>query len=731
MRKAHNLAWDRKWLPAIAEYRRALAEVDDDPLVWISLGSALAEARRLADAKAAYQRAGELAPDDATVLQKLADIYTRLRDVENASQMYLMMATAYMKNREPLKAIQAWRAIVRLSPAHIESRRRLAELLEQVGLNTESAEEHVTVARLLRERGQDAEATTHARKALTLDPQNRQALTINQSLQAPAGAPRGLRSLMLPRQSVPSPKLGDNPAQEAAQRALSRLAEVVSERKKAAQGPVGTAPLSAESLIAQALEFQSGNRLGEAIGCYQRAVALGANWPEVHFNLGMVCLKASRFDEAINELSQSLDAPDYMLGACYALAQIHQSRGRLADALEALLAAMHTVELRSVAPAQADTVTTLYQELAARFTTADQEGPARHLLSALFSLMNDKNWAERVGQLRRGLDTQFGYAALATVAELVGYPNPEEALMALVLSHDLLERQKTPSALEEVYRAIALAPAYLPLHAHLAEVFARQGHIQAAVEKYQVIAALQRVRRESLALADTYRQILKLVPQDTDTRARHIERLLQSNAIDEAIDQYVALGDAHYHLAQLDRAVSAYEEALRLIPRAAQDRWSVTIYHLLGEVYIQRVDWKGAAEVYRRIRELAPNDDKASLRLIDLAFKQGDDDAALRELDSLSARYEQTGEMAALLGVVTDLAALRPKNAALKERMADLLVKQGQGERAVSELDFLGELQLRAGQTQAAALTIERIIALSPPNVENYRELLQQLRAAH
>jgi hypothetical protein len=48
---------------------------------------------------------------------------------------------------------------------------------------------------------------------------------------------------------------------------------------------------------------------------------------------------------------------------------------------------------------------------------------------------------------------------------------------------------------------------------------------------------------------------------------------------------------------------------------------------------------------------------------------------------------------------------------------------------AIAELDAIGNLQLEAGQTQAAIRTIQAIIRLGPDNVRGYQQLLAQLRA--
>ena len=61
--------------------------------------------------------------------------------------------------------------------------------------------------------------------------------------------------------------------------------------------------------------------------------------------------------------------------------------------------------------------------------------------------------------------------------------------------------------------------------------------------------------------------------------------------------------------------------------------------------------------------------------------------------------------------------------------LVDHYKKLGQNEKAIAELDGLGDLLLEAGRRDDAIGVIEEIISLSPPNIEAYQKLLKQLNA--
>lgn len=717
LRKAHNYAWDRKWLQAAAEYRRALAEFDSDPMVWVSLGVALLEAKRIAEAKDAYRRASDLRPDDIALQQKLAELYERLGDVENALQMNLQVATALQKSDAPAKAVDAWRAILRLQPAHLDSRQRLAELLAQLGRKGEAAQEYITLARLLREPERIEEAAERVRKALALDPRNVEARQFMDSLQLTVAEPSRVAPPPPPQVSLSAE---DSPMHDTAQQAMARLADSIFERGQSGE---------ASAYITQAIDLQTRGKTHEAIEAYQRAQANGASLPEIHFNLGVLYLSAMRLEEAAQEFLQTVQLPAYALGSHFALGQCYRMRGSMGEAIEHLLEAIKLVDLETVRPEQSDQLLQIYNSLCESYTLYRDGDATVNFANALLEFMSSKQWQARSQEFRRRLNALSEDGQLLPIAELLTTQDPDEVLSALTLSREYLARQKYMAAIDECYHAIALAPNYLPLHARMAQVYVEQGRTELAVAKYQMMAAVQRVRGDALQAIETYRQILKLSPQDVDTRARLIELLSEQGAIGEVIEQRIALGEGYYELAQLDRALSEYQEALRLIPRVERDRWSQTILHQMGEIYVQRAAWKEALAIYLQLRKMAPNDEKASLRLIDLYFKLGRDPELENELNHLIENYEQSGAVAQLIPVVSDMVALRPKSTALRQHLIDVLLMAGRTDQAVGELDALGELQLTAGRPQEAMQTIERIIALKPDNIESYRALLAQLQA--
>jgi predicted Zn-dependent protease len=147
----------------------------------------------------------------------------------------------------------------------------------------------------------------------------------------------------------------------------------------------------------------------------------------------------------------------------------------------------------------------------------------------------------------------------------------------------------------------------------------------------------------------------------------------------------------------------------------------------MGDIDMQRVDWKRAIGIYEQIRKLAPDDERARLTLMELYYRFNQPELAIAELDDLLRTYRESGKTQRIFAVLEDEARERPDNIPLHTRLAQAYLDAGHVERALEHLDKLGDLQLEAKRYDDAKATIRAIIALHPANVEVYQQLLDQL----
>jgi thioredoxin-like negative regulator of GroEL len=93
----------------------------------------------------------------------------------------------------------------------------------------------------------------------------------------------------------------------------------------------------------------------------------------------------------------------------------------------------------------------------------------------------------------------------------------------------------------------------------------------------------------------------------------------------------------------------------------------------------------------------------------------------------LLLRYHNAKELRKAVGVLDALTQSYPAKPELVIRLARIHELNGDQEKAIAVLDALGDAQLGAGDKVAAAATIRRIIAMNPPRIADYQNLLAHL----
>jgi tetratricopeptide (TPR) repeat protein len=168
--------------------------------------------------------------------------------------------------------------------------------------------------------------------------------------------------------------------------------------------------------------------------------------------------------------------------------------------------------------------------------------------------------------------------------------------------------------------------------------------------------------------------------------------------------------------------------ALRLAQQSPSNRaWNVKILHRIADIDIQRLDWRQAMRAYEQIRTLQPGDEKARLTLVDLNLRMSQDGAAITELDGYLNHLQNRNEIAKAVPILQNLVADWPRQVELHKRMADVYRQVGITEKAISEYDIVGDLQLSIGNRQGAIAAIKAILSMNPPNALEYQRLLQQI----
>jgi tetratricopeptide (TPR) repeat protein len=752
MQAAANAAWDKNWDQAIEAYQRALEEFPGDIGVLTGLGLAYSGASQLEAALDSYQRASELAPDDPVIHEHIGKVREQLGQGEEAAEAYVASAERYLSQQQaPQLALERWQDAVRAYPDCQKAHAQLLQYYHRHGQVHEAVNECLALARIYRAQGQHEYAVQASQYALKLAPHDPKVLAALDDLRyGTRGAVEpeadGLHEeaeLLVGMEGAAGPATLDfevtvESDQERGslieitrQKALADLAESFFEEEQGAASSARASRLGKAEIdarISRAIDFQTRGKTDEAIAAYEQVIKAQVDKPAVYFNLGLLYQEKIRFDAAISQFERVVSLREYMLGSYLALGECYRAQGRIDEALEHFIEVLKIIDVATVRREQADDLAQLYESLADRYIGKGEREQALAFTSSLVDFLSESGWKNKVVEVRRQLDAIAQEGPILSLAEMLAIPASERVLESIVLAQEYARRGMSYAALEECYYALGLAPTYLPIHRQQAQVLVAMEKVNEAVSKLVVIADTYRMRGSVRAAVAVYQRALRLTPMDTVVRAKLIDLLISHGEIDEALEHYLILADSYYHLAQIDQARETYQEALELTPRGSPERgWRARILHKIGDIYMQRVDWRRAVGVYEQIRTLAPGDEQARSTLMDLYYRFDQPELAIVELDGLVKIYHESGNAQRVFAILEDAVRERPDDIQLRTRLAQVHLDAGNVEQALEHLDKLGDLQLEAERYEDAQATIRAIIALHPPNIVAYQQLLDQI----
>jgi len=740
LNRGHSYSWDQEWEKAIREFETAAAEFPKESAPYAGLGMAYLEMGQLEKALENYKLASRYSRGDIIYLRQVADVQERLEQFSEAGKTYMAIGEIELNRKRLNEAMDNWNRAVRLEPGLLRAHHRLASIYEKQRAIPAAIREYLAIVHILYSQGLKGKALQACQRALALDPRNADVLTAMEKIKNNEPWSSGLavsarqtssevsdvsRMIAAALQSngevEKAPAEATRPVQDARRLASEQLAAGLFDDGDGAMPPESSA------LISQALDYQTRGMKSEAISAYERAIAAGLDMPAAHFNLGLLYQENMRFGDAIKEFQIAAQQYEFRLASHFSLGECYRARGQIERAIEHFISVLKIVDLATVQHSQADRLIELYENLADSLIAQGEHDQASKFANALVDFLSHKGWEDKAKEARARLDA-LSDSGMMILGDMLT-AGSEQILESLYLSQEYDRRGMYDTAIEETYRAIQLANDYLPAHLRLGELLGKQGRRQTASEKFVTIAHTYQVRGDVNGAIMAYEQALNYTPLDTTIRGRLIELLKRHGRIDRALEHYETMADAYYQLAQADKARDVYQEALKLAPRgSAEHKWEARFLRHVADIDMQRLDWRRALSAYRDLRRLEPEDERTAITLVDLYFKVGQPLNAVAELDNYLKQLVRSGRGNKVVGILEDMVRQRPADPNLVERLSRLYIQQKRPEKAIELLDRLGEAQLEANDKAAAIETIEKIMALNPPNVDSYRQLLAQLR---
>lgn len=759
MNQGHSAAWDQLWGRAAAFYRQALEEFPNNSQALTSLGLAMIELQDYDQALKCYEKAARVNREDPLPLEKVAQLYERMGSLDQASLAALRAAELYLKKRDINKAIENWERVTRLNPENLQAHSRLALVFERMGEKEKAVNAYIAVASLLQAGGHLEKAVSAASRALHVKPDSveaAQALTLLKdfkSLPKPA-RPRGgtaplrmsqVRKLETPEEIAQSDR-GLDPVAQTRQKALTILAGMLFDSDDDEDDPrekrglqaivtgVGSGvirkPVDNSRIVlhlSQMIDMQTRGEFVQAAEELQRALDFGLEHPAANFDLGFLYAQVGRLESAIRQLQNAARHQDFSLGSYLLLGDLQRKKGDLHRASLAYLTAIKLADLLVVPQDKADGLRQLYEPV---FEVHRQQTDAEiqnQLCDNIEELLMRQDWREQLLRAREQLPAQAPGAPPMPLAEILSQASSSQVIDSLSHIYELANVGKPRSAMEEAFYALEKAPTYLPLHTFMGDLLVKQGDNAGAVAKYLVVAKIYGIRGETLQSINLFRKITELSPMDLNARGRLIEQLIAAGKSDDAINEYLRLADMYFNLADLNMARKTFTDALRFAQQAQVDRKTrVNILHKMADIDLQSLDWRQALRVFEQIRTLQPDDQVARANLIELNFRLGLEDRAVAELDNYVAYLDN--KQGSLLSFLEQQVSEFADRVPTRRRLADMYLRMGRKQDAVTQYDAIGEILIGSGDQAGAIQIIEMILALDPPNKDEYKLLLEQMK---
>ncbi|MGC1375172.1 MAG: tetratricopeptide repeat protein [Anaerolineales bacterium] len=757
MNEGHSAAWDQTWDVAVLAYQKAIDEFPDNAKALNSLALAQYQLQRYSDALKTYIRVARVSPEDAVAFERMAQIYERQGSLNEAIQSAMQAAELYLKAREPEKAIENWLRVVQLNPENLSARSRLAMIHEKTGQFRQAINEYIALASLVQNNGNPQKATELLDHAGLLDSNNaeiRQALTFVKAGRMlpkpmrPKGGTGPLRMAAVKELEAPKQRLEESsdPITEGRQKALQVLAEVLfdlSDDSSEAQARRGlqsimksTGQLSMQGSeqtnillhLSQAIDAQTKNQDAAAADEIERAIECGFKHPAAHFNLGMLRANTNQAESALRALQQCLKHNDYALAARLLSGHTLRKLNRTKEAANEYLEALKIADAAVVEPDQADAILQLYEPLIEALNRDSDEKAQTKLCDNVEKMLIRVNWRQHLLKTRDGMPKPEGGQALP-LAEIVIQAQSSNVIEAMNHVNQLARSNRLRSAMDEAFHALSYAPTYLPLHILIGDLLIREGRTPEAITKFTIVANSYSVRGEASQATNLLKRIIQLSPMDLAARTRLIEQLTARGQVNEAISEYMDLADIYYRLAELDMARKTFTTTLRLAQQPnANHNWNVKILQRMADIDMQRLDWRQAMRVFEQIRTLRPDDASVRQNLIELNLRLAQVPQAQAELESFISYLESNGKHQDAIPFIEKLLEEHSAQLMLQRALADELHKVGRTAEAISILDGVGDKLMESNDKASLIEVVNRILSMNPPNADEYRSLLAQLR---
>ena len=169
-------------------------------------------------------------------------------------------------------------------------------------------------------------------------------------------------------------------------------------------------------------------------------------------------------------------------------------------------------------------------------------------------------------------------------------------------SEKYVEQGLILAALDLCMEVIRLNPDYLPIHLRMGEIYERDGRLEDALAKYQLLIDTYTIRGEGQRAIDVYHRLIELSPDTTNARTKLADLLKQAGRTDEALEQSLLVANAYFRIGQTNKALEEYRQMLQWAPKSAR------LHAQYGQALLKLERYEAALGEFRHALEFDQSD---------------------------------------------------------------------------------------------------------------------------
>jgi len=676
MSLGHSAAWEQKWRDAIRYYKAALELIPDDYDGLTHLGLAYYESGEMKNSVTCYQKAAKQREGDPISFDKLGQLHEQLGENDLTVKYSLIAGELYLKAREVHRAIENWVRVTRVSPENMQAHSRLAVVYEHLGYKPQAIREYLILASLYQHKRDQQNAIKTVQRALELSPsskETKEALALINSgnrLPLPTIVKIAVATPAKMRVTEDRGQFDDgsiaeqnDPIKEAHQNALKTIANYLFEEEDRDNNsrdrviPKGlqvivegaknliTHPVDATKVnlhLVRMFELQTMEDNQRAADELEKAISVGLNHAAAYFELGYMRFQTNRLESSIRSLQRAVNHQDYTLGTRLMLGKIFTKMGRIDQALIEYLQALRIADNHTVDNNQIAELNQLYDPVIETICQQTKTNEKGEICDRIQELLVRPDWKNHIQKAREQINAQVDHEQLIPMIEFVTKAGGSYLVDSLGRINILARDGHLRSAMEEAFLLLEHVPGYLPLHICIGELLARQEQHEEAIAKFLTVARTYEIRNEPDRAIEVYKKVIGLEPMATTPRHQLITQLISLGRVRSAIEEIIALAEAYYHLADLEKARNVYLQGLQVASEdSALFNLQIVILHRIADIDMQSLNWRRSIQLYEQIKRLQPDDETCRYRLIDLHRRLGQERKAVDEIDIFIRYYIQ------------------------------------------------------------------------------------------